>query len=123
MSQRQRPFSGSPKQTTLDSDALRRIEDQFVGWLIQARCEVRPKRAWPWSPDLHHRIDLQFNDTRTLVSGENVDRKGPQMDWAPGTLHKLNDCVESALSSARGQCFPDAPAGLVSLYLPLRPID
>ena len=125
LSQRSRPYTPVDRPSTLaNADALRRIEDQFIGWLIQARCEIREPAPWPWSPDLHHRIDLEFNGERILIDGNNVDRKGPLMDWEPGTMARINQCIDSATNTARGQFFPDAPVSRsLSLYLPLIPID
>jgi hypothetical protein len=105
---------------------LRRIEDQFIALLIRSGCEIRPPppASKVRAPDLHHRIALEFDVERRLISGRNVPRKGPAMPWPSETLPRLDGCVEAAIALGVGQVFPDAPpAARVSLYLPLIPID
>jgi hypothetical protein len=128
VSERPRPYSGenSAQAVGVKTDDLRRIEDQFVALLIRSGCEIRPavSRWWPLSPDLHHRIDLEFDAERRLVAGQNMPRKGPRMPWAPGTLETLDRCVLHAIQLGEKQTFVDAPAdGGVSLFLPLVPIQ
>ena len=124
MAQRQRPYSIARDASDELLDTVRRLEDQFIGHLIRARCEPRPPAsALPWASDVHHRIMLEFDGDRVLQSGRSIRRKRA-VDGPPDWMPRIGAAIEQAIATAVGERFPDAPAdGSFTLSLPLRPID
>ena len=74
--------------------------------LHKAGCGIRPSKKGFCGADLHHRIDLNFDDNYVLVSAKNMPRNGPKMTgWTFEMYQSINTCVEEAIAASLGKSF------------------
>ena len=124
MSGRARPFGPALLVGESSPDMRVAVEDQLLEPLAPRGCRLRPPLPW-WklfAGDMHHRIDLHFNEAGVLLAGRNVPRKGPQTEaLPPEVLHEIDGRIEAWLIAAVAARvrFNPAPVGSISVYLPL----
>jgi hypothetical protein len=123
-SERSRPYSGghAAESVGISSEELSAVEDQFLMYLETHGCSIRPPEGGcGGDEDLHQQIRVSFNASKRLESGKVLSaHKARRGSSKADSQHDIDRCMASAIASAKGMLFPDAPGGMdVSLSLPL----